>query len=275
VRIQKLSFNSQVWAHLSVGSAENFHYLGDLPPLILLIAAGDRVFDAMSNVIPQNLLFSTAKGRPDSWNLGHNLDAIAILPAVAGDFMSVREIALVPKNRIGAAGKWVPTMQLPNWLVRLAAMRDPEVRSILPELGKFKNVTNAKAKRPLGWAPRSNEEAIVACGKSGAARIAERRPEEGGVIGEFRPRRSYGAMSLVEMPLNTEFSLLPSAPAPTMIATPIRVAIIPYSIAVAPDSSLVKRWRIVITINVLQVRMNTKWTGPASPKPLHRDRYAL
>jgi dihydroflavonol-4-reductase len=80
--------------------------------------------------------------------------------------MSVRDIALVLKKRMGEAGKRVPTRQLPNWLVRLAAMRDPEVKAILPELGKFKNATNAKAKRLLGWAPRSNEEAIVATAES-------------------------------------------------------------------------------------------------------------
>jgi hypothetical protein len=40
------------------------------------------------------------------------------------------------------------------------------VRQILPELGKKKNATNAKAKRLLGWAPRSNEESIVATAES-------------------------------------------------------------------------------------------------------------
>jgi dihydroflavonol-4-reductase len=40
------------------------------------------------------------------------------------------------------------------------------VRQFLPELGKSKNATNAKARRVLGWAPRSNEEAIVATAES-------------------------------------------------------------------------------------------------------------
>ena len=67
---------------------------------------------------------------------------------------------------MGEAGKKVPTRQLPNWLVRLAALRDPAVRQILPELGKLKNGTNEKAKRVLGWAPRSSEEAIVSTAQS-------------------------------------------------------------------------------------------------------------
>jgi nucleoside-diphosphate-sugar epimerase len=86
--------------------------------------------------------------------------------AVAGDFMSIVEIAKVLKDRMGAAAKKVPTKELPNWLVKVAAMRDPAVKQILPELGKRRNATNEKAKRLLGWAPRSNEDAIVATGES-------------------------------------------------------------------------------------------------------------
>jgi nucleoside-diphosphate-sugar epimerase len=86
--------------------------------------------------------------------------------AVAGDFMSMQGIAKVLKNRLGASAKRVPTRELPNWVVRLAALRDPAVKLILPELGKVKNATNEKAKRTLGWAPRSNEEALVATAES-------------------------------------------------------------------------------------------------------------
>jgi len=86
--------------------------------------------------------------------------------AVAGDFMAVADIAKVLKRRLGAAARRVPTWQLPNFLVRLAALRDPAVRQVLPELGKVKNATGEKARRLLGWAPRSNEEAIVATAES-------------------------------------------------------------------------------------------------------------
>jgi len=86
--------------------------------------------------------------------------------AVAGDFMSIVDIAKVLKSRMGDSAKRVPTRQLPNWLVRLASLRDPAVKQILPELGKPKNATNQKAKRVLGWAPRSNDECIVATAES-------------------------------------------------------------------------------------------------------------
>lgn len=86
--------------------------------------------------------------------------------AVAGDFMTMQEIAQVLKNRMGEAAARVPTRQLPNWLLHIAALRDPAVKQILPELGKRRNGSNEKAKRLLGWNPRSNEEAIVATAES-------------------------------------------------------------------------------------------------------------
>jgi nucleoside-diphosphate-sugar epimerase len=86
--------------------------------------------------------------------------------AVAGNFVSILDIAKALKGRMGASAKRVPTRQLPNWLVRIAAILDPAVKQILPELGKMKNATNEKARRMLGWAPRSSEEAIVATAES-------------------------------------------------------------------------------------------------------------
>ena len=86
--------------------------------------------------------------------------------AVAGDFMSMRDIAQVLKARLGTAARKVPTRQLPDWLVKLAALRDPAVKQILPELGKKKNATSEKAQRILSWTPRSREDAIAATGES-------------------------------------------------------------------------------------------------------------
>jgi len=80
--------------------------------------------------------------------------------------MAMVDIARLLKARMGASGGKVPTRQLPNWLVRIAALMDPAVRLILPELGRVKNATNAKAKRVLGWTPRSNGEAVVATAES-------------------------------------------------------------------------------------------------------------
>jgi nucleoside-diphosphate-sugar epimerase len=86
--------------------------------------------------------------------------------AVSGDFMLIHDIAKVLRNRMGEAGKRVPMRQLPDWLVRIASLRDPAVKQILPELGKLKNGTSEKARRLLGWTPRSREEAIIATAES-------------------------------------------------------------------------------------------------------------
>jgi dihydroflavonol-4-reductase len=86
--------------------------------------------------------------------------------AVTGEFLSMREIALILKARMGDAAKKVPTREIPNFLVRLASLRDPAVKQILPELGKRKNATSEKAQRVLGWRPRSREDAIVATAES-------------------------------------------------------------------------------------------------------------
>jgi len=86
--------------------------------------------------------------------------------AVAGKTVSMREIALVLKARMGAAARRVPTREIPNWVVRLVSLRDPALKAVTPELGQKKNATNEKAKRLLGWAPRSNEECIVASAES-------------------------------------------------------------------------------------------------------------
>ena len=86
--------------------------------------------------------------------------------AVAGDFMTVREIAQTLKARLGDAAARVTTRQLPDWLVRIVGLFNPEAAQLVTELGKVKNATNAKAVRMLGWAPRPREDALVATGES-------------------------------------------------------------------------------------------------------------
>lgn len=86
--------------------------------------------------------------------------------ATVGDCMSVMDVARVLKENIGEAAKHVPTAELPNWLVRLGALFNPTVRELVPNLGKVRRASNEKAKRVLGWEPRSSEEAILATAES-------------------------------------------------------------------------------------------------------------
>ena len=86
--------------------------------------------------------------------------------AVAGNNVSVADIGRLLKERMGTTARKVPTRELPNWLVRIVALFDPVAKQIVPELGKLKSASNDKARRVLGWTPRSNEEAIVATADS-------------------------------------------------------------------------------------------------------------
>ena len=86
--------------------------------------------------------------------------------ATAGDFLPLKEIGAILKRRLGHAARRVPARELPNWMVRLFAWKEPGVKQITPELGKPKNGTSAKARRVLGWEPRSAEEALVATAES-------------------------------------------------------------------------------------------------------------
>ncbi len=86
--------------------------------------------------------------------------------ATAGDSLSIREIALALHERMGSAARRVPTRELPDWLVRIAGLFDPAVRNTLGELGHRKRMTGAKARRVLGWAPRSSEDAVAASAES-------------------------------------------------------------------------------------------------------------
>ena len=86
--------------------------------------------------------------------------------AVSDGNLSFLEMARVLKARMGTAARRVPTRELPDWVLRLVALADPQVRHVIPDLGKVRTTTNAKVRRVLGWVRRSNEDAIVATAES-------------------------------------------------------------------------------------------------------------
>lgn len=86
--------------------------------------------------------------------------------AVADGILTVPEVAGVLRDRLGDLARKVPTRVLPDWMVRVAAFVDPSLQEVSRRLGNHREVSNAKAKRMLGWAPRSNEDAITATAMS-------------------------------------------------------------------------------------------------------------
>ncbi|MDH2380949.1 aldehyde reductase [Bradyrhizobium sp. CER78] len=86
--------------------------------------------------------------------------------AVAGETMSVLQVARLLRRKLGSKARRVPRFQAPDWMMRLAARRNPLARAALPLLGKVRRSTSAKAQNLLGWRPRGNEEMILATAES-------------------------------------------------------------------------------------------------------------
>lgn len=86
--------------------------------------------------------------------------------ATAGESMWLVDVAKVLRAKMGTAARKVSTRVLPNAVVRLAALTNPAMKGMVPLLSVNLNATGEKAKRLLGWIPRSSEEAIVATAES-------------------------------------------------------------------------------------------------------------
>ncbi|PMD30453.1 NAD(P)-binding protein [Hyaloscypha variabilis F] len=83
-----------------------------------------------------------------------------------GASVSILDIAKILRKARPDQSKKAPTRELPNWLVHAVAFFDSSIRQILPELGHAPQISNEKAKRVLGWKPRSTEDGIVATADS-------------------------------------------------------------------------------------------------------------
>lgn len=86
--------------------------------------------------------------------------------ATSGDSMWMIDVARLLRARLGEDAARVPARVLPDWLVRLVALKDPVVRGMVPQLGLNMNASGAKARRLLGWTPRPPEQAIMATATS-------------------------------------------------------------------------------------------------------------
>ena len=86
--------------------------------------------------------------------------------AVAGQPLSMLQVALAIRKSLGPKAAKVPTRQLADWLVRVMALFNPSAKRMVGELGKVRAASNEKAKRVLDWSPRSSEEAVVASAES-------------------------------------------------------------------------------------------------------------
>ena len=84
----------------------------------------------------------------------------------ANGYFWMSDVAKVLKARLPDRAKKISTSELPDLMLRMAALFDPVVRARLFELGKRRDASPEKARTQLGWAPRAGEEAIMAAAES-------------------------------------------------------------------------------------------------------------
>jgi nucleoside-diphosphate-sugar epimerase len=83
--------------------------------------------------------------------------------ASADGKISMSEITLLLENKMPDVAKKVSTKILPDWIIYLAAIFNQQAKGGALFLKINRNVSNAKAKKVLGWTPiANNEEAILA-----------------------------------------------------------------------------------------------------------------
>lgn len=84
----------------------------------------------------------------------------------AGDFAWMTDLAALLRARLGEAASKVPTRRVPSLVIRLAALFDRDLASVVPRLGEKRTFSSAKAQAVLGWRPRSLEESVLDCARS-------------------------------------------------------------------------------------------------------------
>jgi dihydroflavonol-4-reductase len=79
----------------------------------------------------------------------------------SGRFMKLREIADVLRAELGPQAHKVTTRNVPDWLVRVAALFNPLARAVVGELGSVRQLDASHAKVVLGWVTRPVEQSIA------------------------------------------------------------------------------------------------------------------
>ncbi|MBN0048065.1 NAD-dependent epimerase/dehydratase family protein [Streptomyces actuosus] len=129
-----------------------------------------------SNHLVRRILDGAMPGYPDLWIPIVDVRDVArahvlamTTPEAAGQRFLVTGGPAMPMKQIGAvlradlhdAARHVPVRSLPSAVVRLVSLFDKELRTLVPDLGFARRTTSAKARRVLGWQPRSSPEAAI------------------------------------------------------------------------------------------------------------------
>lgn len=85
---------------------------------------------------------------------------------ISGQPIWIKDMALTLRERLREKAHKVPMRELPDFMIRIVSFWDEQAALIVPELGRKKMVDCEKARRVLGWEPRSAEECIIATAES-------------------------------------------------------------------------------------------------------------
>ena len=84
----------------------------------------------------------------------------------ASTFLWFSDVAAILREQLGPDARKVPRRNVPDFVVRVLARFDPELRSIVGELGHKTTYSVENARRRVGWTPRPMQETIVDCARS-------------------------------------------------------------------------------------------------------------
>lgn len=86
--------------------------------------------------------------------------------ATTGETLSMLEVANILCDSFPQYADKLPTKTMPNIIVKIAALFNPQLRMVASLLGKYAETSNKKAVTMLDWHPRSARESIIATAKS-------------------------------------------------------------------------------------------------------------
>ena len=78
----------------------------------------------------------------------------------SGEVLSLIQVARILREQLGKVADKAPRYELPDWLARLLACVNPQLRGTLPQLGIVRRANNEKARRTFDWVPRSAESTL-------------------------------------------------------------------------------------------------------------------
>ena len=84
----------------------------------------------------------------------------------SGATIAMADIAAILRTRLGHEARRVPTLRLPDFFVRIAALFDPVMQQVTGELSKPKHMDASHALDRLGWKTRAIEESVVDTARS-------------------------------------------------------------------------------------------------------------